>query len=461
MSRELLLLVDALAREKNVNKDVVFGALEQAIGSATKKRFTEEVEVRVAIDRLTGEFLHFRWLAPAKKLALVRVENVEAFVAARAQGKGILILTGHLGNWEVATIAGIAQFPEMRGKFHFVRRAPTSAPTDRRCSEVRQSCSLPRAFPGVRGPRYPLRSGRRGHERPGELLEMREPRPERGGHQSVLEFHAQSLTAHDHARALGARGVDHLRVTLDERGGSVLGRDRDPHEPRPVLAHGDGERRHRRLGAQVEHSPAEIEERQLDRQTWHDVRIALGCPAQGDGRSLRRHGHEGAQLEQERPEALRRQMLLVHVDLALGPERPDPRHRGRHDCIPELVERPSRRVGVEEQAAGDRDVTREQKIAERHGGEAPRGRPRPAGAGEETERLETRYDAPAGAEERDEVRGGDPPMPAGRLLGPDVTRVDPALERGLAHTDERGGPDRTHGRRDQSRLPHASPGPLG
>jgi len=60
MSRELLLLVDALAREKNVNKDVVFGALEQAIGSATKKRFSEDVEVRVAIDRNTGEFESFR-----------------------------------------------------------------------------------------------------------------------------------------------------------------------------------------------------------------------------------------------------------------------------------------------------------------------------------------------------------------------------------------------------------------
>jgi KDO2-lipid IV(A) lauroyltransferase len=72
---------------------------------------------------LAGEFAHFRWLAPAKKLALVRVENVDAFLAARAQGKGILILTGHLGNWEVATIAGIGHFPEMRGKFHFVRRA--------------------------------------------------------------------------------------------------------------------------------------------------------------------------------------------------------------------------------------------------------------------------------------------------------------------------------------------------
>jgi N utilization substance protein A len=60
MSRELLLLVDALAREKNVNKDVVFGALEQAIGSATKKRFTEDVDVRVAIDRNTGEYESFR-----------------------------------------------------------------------------------------------------------------------------------------------------------------------------------------------------------------------------------------------------------------------------------------------------------------------------------------------------------------------------------------------------------------
>ena len=51
MSRELLLLVDALAREKNVDKDIVFGALEQALASATKKRFKEDVEVRVEIDR--------------------------------------------------------------------------------------------------------------------------------------------------------------------------------------------------------------------------------------------------------------------------------------------------------------------------------------------------------------------------------------------------------------------------
>jgi transcription termination/antitermination protein NusA len=60
MSREILLLVDALAREKNVDKDIVFGALELALASATKKRFTEDVEVRASVDRTTGDFTFFR-----------------------------------------------------------------------------------------------------------------------------------------------------------------------------------------------------------------------------------------------------------------------------------------------------------------------------------------------------------------------------------------------------------------
>src|SRR5512135_19329 len=60
MSRELLLLVDALAREKNVNRDVVFGALEMALASATKKRYSDDVDVRVAIDRNTGGYESFR-----------------------------------------------------------------------------------------------------------------------------------------------------------------------------------------------------------------------------------------------------------------------------------------------------------------------------------------------------------------------------------------------------------------
>jgi N utilization substance protein A len=63
MSREVLLLVDALAREKNVPRETVFEALESALASATKKRFKEETDVRVSIDRMTGDYEAFRrWL---------------------------------------------------------------------------------------------------------------------------------------------------------------------------------------------------------------------------------------------------------------------------------------------------------------------------------------------------------------------------------------------------------------
>lgn len=60
MSREVLLLVDALAREKNVDKEIVFGALEHALAQATKKRYEGDVDVRVSIDRENGEFESFR-----------------------------------------------------------------------------------------------------------------------------------------------------------------------------------------------------------------------------------------------------------------------------------------------------------------------------------------------------------------------------------------------------------------
>jgi transcription termination/antitermination protein NusA len=60
MSRELLMLADALAREKNVEREIVFQSLESALASATKKRFTDEVDVRVSIDRESGDYESFR-----------------------------------------------------------------------------------------------------------------------------------------------------------------------------------------------------------------------------------------------------------------------------------------------------------------------------------------------------------------------------------------------------------------
>jgi N utilization substance protein A len=63
MSREVLMLADALAREKNVDRDIVFEALEMALASASKKRYEEDVDMRVSIDRESGEYETFRrWL---------------------------------------------------------------------------------------------------------------------------------------------------------------------------------------------------------------------------------------------------------------------------------------------------------------------------------------------------------------------------------------------------------------
>ena len=81
MSRELLLLVDALAREKNVPRDIVFGALELALASATKKRTNDEADVRVDIDRETGEYESFRrWLVVPDDM----VENPEQQIGLTA-----------------------------------------------------------------------------------------------------------------------------------------------------------------------------------------------------------------------------------------------------------------------------------------------------------------------------------------------------------------------------------------
>lgn len=87
MNREILVLVEALAHEKNVDREIVFGALELALASATKKRFDDEVEVRVSIDRNSGAQRSFRvWTVvedndheePARQIAITDVPEYDA-----------------------------------------------------------------------------------------------------------------------------------------------------------------------------------------------------------------------------------------------------------------------------------------------------------------------------------------------------------------------------------------------
>ena len=60
MTKEILLVVDSVSHEKGVSKDVIFGAIESALATATKRRYEEGAEFRVAIDRETGEYDTFR-----------------------------------------------------------------------------------------------------------------------------------------------------------------------------------------------------------------------------------------------------------------------------------------------------------------------------------------------------------------------------------------------------------------
>ena len=60
MNREMLMLVEAISREKSVERDVVFAAVEAALAQATKKLYQGEVDIRVAVDRDTGAYETFR-----------------------------------------------------------------------------------------------------------------------------------------------------------------------------------------------------------------------------------------------------------------------------------------------------------------------------------------------------------------------------------------------------------------
>ena len=56
MTKEILLGGEAGANEKGVAKDIIFEAIEAALASATRRRHREDIDVRVAIDRETGEY---------------------------------------------------------------------------------------------------------------------------------------------------------------------------------------------------------------------------------------------------------------------------------------------------------------------------------------------------------------------------------------------------------------------
>jgi len=60
MNKEILTVVDVVSNEKGVAKEVIFEALEAALAGATRKRYSEEIDLRVAINRGSGDYAAFR-----------------------------------------------------------------------------------------------------------------------------------------------------------------------------------------------------------------------------------------------------------------------------------------------------------------------------------------------------------------------------------------------------------------
>ncbi len=89
MNKEILLVADAVSNEKGVAKEIIFEAIEAALATATKKRYEGDVDIRVQIDRVTGDYETFRrWRvvddadgmpleAPEREITLsaVRIDN--------------------------------------------------------------------------------------------------------------------------------------------------------------------------------------------------------------------------------------------------------------------------------------------------------------------------------------------------------------------------------------------------
>ena len=60
MTKEILLVAEAVSNEKGVSEDIIFEAIELALATATKKRYDEDADIQVTIDRESGDYVTMR-----------------------------------------------------------------------------------------------------------------------------------------------------------------------------------------------------------------------------------------------------------------------------------------------------------------------------------------------------------------------------------------------------------------
>lgn len=99
------------------NIDQVYG---EQLSPAQKKRLAQAFYSHLFTS--IKEMVALRFLSEKQLCARVEVRGYQRVLDIAAAGQGVLILTGHFGNWEYAPLGGILNFKQFQGQFHFIRR---------------------------------------------------------------------------------------------------------------------------------------------------------------------------------------------------------------------------------------------------------------------------------------------------------------------------------------------------
>jgi N utilization substance protein A len=97
MGNEVLIVVDAVSREKGVDKETIFQAIEAALATATRKRYTQEIDARVAIDRQTGGYHTFRrWEVVPDELEVLEFPDHQLRLSEARKRDPSIEIGGHI-----------------------------------------------------------------------------------------------------------------------------------------------------------------------------------------------------------------------------------------------------------------------------------------------------------------------------------------------------------------------------
>lgn len=105
-------------------RSVLFSNIDQVYGDSLsdrqKKHLAQAFYSHAAMS--IKEMISLRFISQEKLRSRVDVKGHEHMLNVVANGKGVLVLTGHFGNWEFAPLGGILNFKQFHGQFHFIRR---------------------------------------------------------------------------------------------------------------------------------------------------------------------------------------------------------------------------------------------------------------------------------------------------------------------------------------------------